>query len=124
MSFSAIPAAVTALMTFSMAALFWASACAAVAAWVTTPPLTSAVSGRAEAVPDPTTVIDGGSGGRIIGGRPGCDCSWLVAADTTPNTTVATATTTSPYLRALRIMRASLPRRTAGASLDAAQAAE
>jgi hypothetical protein len=84
-------------MTFSMAALFCASACAAVAACVTTPALTSAVSARAAAVPEPTTVMDGVSGGRIIGGRPGCDCSWLVAADTTPITIAATATTASPH---------------------------
>src|SRR5262245_20132913 len=95
-------------MTFSMLALFCASACAAVGACVTTPALTSAVSGRAEAVPEPTTVMDGGSGGRIIGGRPGRDCSWLVAVDTTPPiTTAAIATTTSPHLPALRIMRTS-----------------
>src|SRR5262245_22866367 len=109
MSFSAIPAAVTALMTFSMAALFWASACAAVAACVTTPALTSAVSGRAAAVPEPTTVMDGGSAGRIIGGRPGCDCSWLMAGDGALDTIAATATTTSPYLPTLRIMPDFLP---------------
>ena len=68
---SAIPSPVTAFSTRSMAALFWVRACAAVAACVTTPAVTSAVSGGAAAVPEPTTVIEGaGSCSPADGARP------------------------------------------------------
>src|SRR5262249_21789951 len=59
MSRSATPCARMARSTCSMAALFWLMAWAAVGACVTTPALTSAMSGVPEAVPVPITVMDG-----------------------------------------------------------------
>src|SRR5262249_49399040 len=56
---SATPCARMALRTSSMVALFWLMAWAAVGACVTTPALTSAMSGVPEAVPVPITVMDG-----------------------------------------------------------------
>src|SRR5215467_14714945 len=56
---SATPCARMALRTSSMVALFWLMAWAAVGACVTTPVLTSAMSGVPEAVPVPITVMDG-----------------------------------------------------------------
>src|SRR5262244_3445124 len=58
---SATPCARMSLRTSSMVALFWLMAWAAIGACVTTPALTSAVSGVPEAVPVPITVMDGGA---------------------------------------------------------------
>src|SRR5262249_57658281 len=56
---SAMPSAAMAFSTLSIVVLFSASACAAVAAWVTTPVVTSAMSGRADTAAVPVTVMEG-----------------------------------------------------------------
>jgi len=56
MSRGATPSAPRAWRSRSIAWLFAASACAAVGAWVTTPVVTSAISGAADTVPTPATV--------------------------------------------------------------------
>ncbi len=56
---SAIPTSVTTFRIRCMATVLSASAAVAVRAWVTTPALNSAVSGRAETVAVPVTVMEG-----------------------------------------------------------------
>src|SRR5262247_2103544 len=68
MSRSDTPCARMARSICSMAAVFWLMAWAAVGACVTTPALTSAVSGVPAALPIPITVMDGGSSARARAG--------------------------------------------------------